>query len=77
LKNFVKPIYELDKKIRKFFTQKKLSIDEIALYEPTKGLEKLLAEYEKLQKMFEESEKKFRDIIEFLPSAINDVKSVP
>jgi len=70
LKNFVKPIYELDKKIRKFFTQKKLSIDEIALYEPTKGLEKLLAEYEKLQKMFEESEKKFRDIIEFLPNAI-------
>ncbi|MFN3135592.1 MAG: ATP-binding protein [Candidatus Kryptonium sp.] len=70
LKNFVKPIYEFDKKIKKFFGQKSLPIDEIALYGPSEGLEKLLAEYEKLQKMFEESEKKFKVIIEFLPNPI-------
>lgn len=70
LKNFVKPVYEFDRKIKKFFAQKNLPIDKITLYGPSEGLEKLLVEYEKLQKMLEENDKKLRDIIEFLPNAL-------
>ncbi len=69
IKNFIKPLYEIDEKI-KVFIQRKLQIAEPSLYGVNRGIETLLNECENLQKMLEKSEVKFKNIVQFLPDAV-------
>lgn len=69
-KNFVNPLEKIYNKIRSFFNSQKLPLDEITLWGAERGIDKLIFEYENLQRALEKSEGKFKIFIESLPSAV-------
>ncbi len=67
LKHFVKPIYFTENQIERFFISKNLSVDE---HEFEGKLRKLFDEFDKVRERLEESEQRFKALIELPTDAI-------
>lgn len=66
-KNLVEPIIEIERKIKSFFVLKEVGFNNIASLRTERGIDKILFSYGNLQKQLEESELKFKSLLDSLP----------